>query len=409
MPNPAAGVFKRLAYKAETTFGTPAGAAGAQYLRRLQSTIDLNKDTYGSEEIRPDFQRADFRHGVRRVAGQISGELSAKTYSDFFAAIMKRDFTSLTAATGLAITIAAGAVLGGVQTYTVTRGAGSWLTDGFKLGHVMRLNAGSFNALNSNKNLFILALTATQATVMTLNGSAMFPEGPIAASTATVIGKQTWIPTTGHTDKSFSIEHFYADLVQSELFTGCKLDKAALSLPPTGLATVAFDVMGQNIVTGTSAYFTTPTAITTTSALAAVNGALVVNGIPVAVLTGLTLEIDPTFTGDPVVGSNTVPFLFPGRVLVQGQFTAYFADVTLRDMFLNETEVGLMAAFTADNTAAADFLTCICPRIKVGGAAKDDGDKGLVQTLPFTALLNSAGGTGTSTEQTTFLMQDAQA
>ena len=49
------------------------------------------------------------------------------------------------------------------------------------------------------------------------------------------------------------------------------------------------------------------------------------------------------------------------------------------------------------------------PRIKVGGASKNDGQGGLVQTLPFTVLKNNAGGVGIATEATSISIQDAQA
>jgi hypothetical protein len=83
--------------------------------------------------------------------------------------------------------------------------------------------------------------------------------------------------------------------------------------------------------------------------------------------------------------------------------------VTLRNAFVNETEIDLIGVFTSDNTAAADFITTVVPRLKVGSANKDDGGGGLVQTFSFQALLNTAGGTGVSTERTTFAMQDSQA
>jgi len=412
MPNPAAGLYKQLAYKIEAAFGAAPGQSAGQLLRRVESTIDLNKDTYKSNEKRPDFQIADYRHGVRRVAGKLSGELSCATYKDFFAAALKRDFAAGAAATGASITIA------GTGPYTVTRAAGSYLTDGFKAGDVVRLTAGSFNAANLNKNLLIVALTATVATVVTLNGSALVAEGPIASAGVSVTGKKTYLPTSGHTDKSFAFEHWYVDQVQSELFLGCKVDKLSLALPPTGLATISMDMMGQDMadtaakrggIATTAQYFTSPTAITSTGALAAVNGVCRISGQPVASLTGLTIDIDPSFNGDPVVGSNTVPFLFPGQVPITGQLTAYFDSTALRDAFINETEIDLIGAFTADNTAASDFIAIVLPRIKVGGAAKNDSDGGLVQTLPFQALLNVSGGGGIATEKTTISIQDAQA
>lgn len=400
----ASGVFKQLAYKAETTWGTVPSSSGAQALRRTTSSLDLTKETYQSNEIRPDLQLSDFRHGVRSVTGRISGDLSSGTHSDFIAAILKRDFASVSAITGASITVA-----GAGPTYTVTRAAGSFLTDGVKIGDVIRLTAGSFAAGNLNKNLFVVALTATVATVIVLNGSALVAEGPIASATVSVVGKKTYVPTSGHTDKSFSIEHWFSDIAQSEVFSGCKPSACAIALPPTGIATVDWDFMGKDVTTATSQYFTSPTAATSTGSLAAVNGVVRVGSTTVATITGLTLNIAANFTGEAVVGSNTKPLMSPGRVLVTGQATCYFEDATFRDAFLNETETSILAAFTSDNTAAADFVSFAIPRVKFGGSAKDDGEKGIVQTIPFQALLNTAGGAGTSTERTTLSVQDSAA
>lgn len=400
----ASGIFKQVAIKRESTYGTVPAAAGAQLMRRVQATIDLTKDTYQSNEIRPDMQIADYRHGARRVKGSLQGELSPKTYSDILSAVVKRDFTAGVSVASLSITVA-----GTAPSFTLTRSTGSYLTDGFKVGDVVRLTAGTFNAANLNKNLLIVGLTATVATVMTLNGTSLVAEGPIASATLAVQGKKTYIPTSGHTDISYSIEHWYNDISLSEVYSGVKFDKAAIDLPPTGMAKVSFDVLGQNITTSASRYFTSPTAVTSTGVVAAVNGVLLVNGVAQAVVTGLQLTIDPTVSGDPVVGSNVVPNLFPGPVSVTGQFTAYFTDATLRDLFVNETETSLCVALTTDNTATADVVAFTLPRIKIGGASKSDGTGGLVQTFPFQALINNAGGAGTSSEQTSVVIQDTQA
>ncbi len=400
----ASGVFKQLAYKVESTWGTIPSAASAQSLRRTTSSLDLSKETYQSNEIRTDLQLNDYRHGVRSVTGKISGDLSAGTHKDFLAAILKRDFAAVTAVSGASITIA-----GTGPTYTVTRAAGSYLTDGIKIGDVVRLTAGSFNASNLNKNLMIVSLTATIATVVVLNGSSLVAEGPVASATVSVVGKKTYIPTTGHTDKSFSIEHWFSDISQSEVFSGCKPSACNISLPPTGIATVDFDFMGKDVTAAASQYFTAPTAPTTTGSLAAVNGVVRIGNQTVATLTGLTLTINANFTGEAVVGSNTKPVMSPGRVLVTGQATCYFEDATFRDAFLNETETSIICAFTADNSASADFVSFALPRVKFGGSTKDDGEKGIVQTIPFQALLNSAGGSGVSTEKTTLVVQDSHA
>lgn len=401
----AVGSFKQVAVKVESTYGAIPTASGAQLLRRITSTLDLAKETYASNELRTDFQIADFRHGVRSVQGSLNGELSPGTYEDFFSFALKRDFAALTASTSVSLTIA-----GTGPTYTVTRAAGSWLTDGYKNGNVIRLSVGSLNAANINKNLLIVDITsATVLTVMPLNGVALVAEGPVAGCTVTATGKSTFVPTTGHTDRSFALEHWFADVAQSERFLGCKISKIGLQLPPSGIATAAFEIMGQNVATGTAQYFTTPTAVSTSAPLAAVNGVLRVGGVTLASVTGLNIDITPTYSGEAVVGSNVKPALFAGMVNVTGQMTVFFEDAVLRDAFLNESEVELIAAFTTDNTATADFVSIAIPRIKLGGASKDDVMAGIKATIPFQALLNTAGGSGVKTERTTIWMQDSLA
>lgn len=399
----ASGVFKQLAYKAESTYGTAPAASGAQSLRRVTSDISLTKDTYQSNEIRTDQQMQDMRHGVRRVQGTINGELSPGTYADFIAAALRRDFAAVSALTGLSITVA------GSGPYTLTRSAGDFLASGVKKGDIVRLTAGAFNVANLNKNLLVTAMTSTVLTVRVLNGSALVTEGPIASATVTLPGKKTFAPTSGHTNKSFSIEHWYGDLGQSEVYTGCQPSTLDFQLPASGLATLGIGIMGQGINTAASQYFTSPNAATTTGLLAAVNGILLVGGVPVASLTGLTLNVQSNRSGDPVVGSNVIPTLFPGRILASGQAAAYFDSVTLRDAFLNESEFELIMALSADNTAAAAFLSLALPRCKANGHTLNDGEGGLVATIPFQALLPTTGGSGIANELTTISVHDSAA
>lgn len=400
----ASGVAKQLAYKAETTWGTVPSAASAQALRRVTSNLSLKKATYQSNEIASNYMVSDFRHGVRSVDGSINGELSPGTYKDFMGAALRKAWAAVTAISGLSLTMAASG-----SNYTITRGSGSFLTDGMKVGDVARITAGSVNANSLNKNFLVLALTATVATVYVLNGLTLTAEGPIASCTITVTGKKVYVPTTGHLDQSFSVEHWFSDVSLSEVFSGLKVNTMQLQFPPTGIATIDIGFMGKDITTAASQYFTSPTAASTSGVVAAVNGAVMVNGTKVANITGMSIQIDGGMTAAPVVGSNTYPGVFPGRVQVSGQFTAYFEDATFRDIFVNETEVSIAAAFTTASSAASDFIAFSLPRIKAGGAAKDDGEKGIVQTIPFVALYNSAGGSGTSSEQSVIVIQDSLA
>lgn len=405
----ATGVNKQVKYKVESAWGTVPAAATAQALRRVTSDIDLTKDVYESNEIRTDYQVADMRHGSRSVGGTINGELSPGTYKDFMAAALRQAWqTQVT--TGAIITVTAAVTTGAAGTFT--RSTGSFFTDGFKIGQVVQWSGFATTGVPNNAhNFYITALTALIMTGVMLDGVAVGPKAAGDSVTGVTVGKFASAPLTSHTDLSYSIEHYYSDLVLSEVFSGCKVSQIDVQLPATGMATIGVGFMGKDITTASAEYFTSPTAQTTTGILAAVNGAIYVAGAAVANITGMNFTINGNMKGEAVVGSDTKPDIFEGRIQVSGQITAFFETATLRDLFINETLASINCVFTTANTAAADFIAFSFPTVKVGGAKKDDGDKGLIQTLPFTALLNTTGGTAStlSTLKTTLTIQDSAA
>jgi hypothetical protein len=178
----AQGVSKQLIYKKEASWGVAPGATGGQQLRRVTSNIDLAKETYSSEEIRTDAQDAEFRHGVRSVTGSINGELSVGTYNDFYAAILRQAFQTA-ATTGALIVVTAAAA--GPQ---YVRSSGSFLTDGFKVGDVIRWTGWATATENNARNFLITALTATDMTGINLDGTAVGAEAAGASVTGTVQG-----------------------------------------------------------------------------------------------------------------------------------------------------------------------------------------------------------------------------
>lgn len=400
----ASGIAKSVVYKKETTFGTLATASGAQTVRRVSADFNLAKETYQSDEIRTDYQIADFRHGVRTTEGSISGELSSGTYSDFIASAVAKPFVAVTPSALGSTTIAAGtgATLG---MYTITRTTGSWLTDGAKAGLVIRLVG--FNANNVGKNLLIVQAEALKLTVITLNGTTLTTETVASAATYTSGGKVTYAPNTGHTDDSYTIEQWYSDIKQSEVYVGNKVNTASFALPATGLVTADFGFVGQDLQrTGITQYFTTPTVQSQTGIFAAVNGALLVDGKVVSLVTGLNININRNMSSEAVVGSNIKPEIYEGRISVDGDFSTLFQDRTFSDVFNNESEIAIICAVTESNANDAGFMTFTLPRIKLSTDTKDDGEKGLVAQNSFQALKGTGAG---GFEATTIQIQDSGA
>ena len=400
----AVGVARQPAYKVETSWGVLPTAGSAQLLRRTKLALNLKKDTYTSAEIRTDYQDAVFTHGMRKVDCSLSGELSPGSYRDFMQASVRRDFAAVTAITGASITVAASGTF-----YTLTRAAGSYLTDGVRKGMVVRLTAGAFSAANLNRNFLVVTVTATVATVAVVDSLTPLPvtEGPIATATVTIIGKTTFAPLTGHVNRSFSIEDWQSDVSQSERYSGLRLDSMMLKFPPTGMSTVDFAFMGKDVATATSQYFTSPTAASSTGTVAGINGVLVVNGVKLITLSGLNINVKGNMSTEAVNGSNTTPDVFQGRIQIDGDFNAFYEDGALRDIFLSEAKVGLAFVSTVDPTSNSDFIAGYLPSIKLNDASKEDSDKVIKRAYPFKALLNTIAGAGDET--TTIQFQDSLA
>lgn len=397
------GTSKVVAYKKESAWGTLAGTTGGKLLRRVTASFNLVKEAYESGEIRTDRQIADYRHGVRSAEGSLNGELSPASYADFMGSIVGRDFTAAPASASASVTIAASGAL-----YTVTRATGDFLTDGFKVGQVVRLTGAGLDAANAGKNLLIAAATATELTVKVVNGSALTAEGPIASVTVAAVGKTTFVPVSGHTDQSYTVEEFYADINQSEVYTGMKLNSMAVQLPATGLTTVDFGFAGKDLTqSGTTQYFTSPTAQNANGIFAAVNGVMLVDGAPVALVTSADFSVERATENATAVGSNSVAEIFTGRIRVTGNMSVYFQDAAFRTYFDAETPVSIVLTLTTDNAADSDFVTFTMPKVKLGSFTRDDGELGIVASASFQALLNDDGSTGLPTS--TIQIQDSAA
>ena len=404
----AAGVFKKLIAKKQSALGTKATAGSAQLLRRVSSDLDLKKATYESNEINPSMQKRDFRHGIRSVDGTISGELSGGTYQGLMESVL-RAAASTTVTSGALTDVAAAVTTGAAGTFT--RSSGSWLTDGFKIGMVVRASGYATTGVPNNAhNCLITAVTALVMTGVMLDGVAFGPKAAGDTVTIAEIGKHIAIPQSAHTKDYWTIEHFFADINQSETFTDCVIGGMNVKLPATGMATVDFPVMGLNMDTDTVQYFTSPTAASSGAVMAAVNGAVYVAGTKVAQITSLDFNVNGNMSAPGgIVGSNVDPDIFPGTFDINGNMSVLFSDAVMRDYFLNETEVSIIVVLTAGNTANAEFQSHVFPRVKVGGSSKDDGEKGLTMTMPFTCLENTSGGAGTSTLATSYCVQDSLA
>lgn len=405
----ATGVFKKVSLKKQSALGTkaPAGSSGsAKYQRRVTSTLDLSKASFQSNEILSSQQVQDMRHGVKSVSGSLSQELSVGGHQLQLEAVLRAAAATGGSKTGTTIAATAGAAGSGNVTYADS--ANSLLTSGFKVGDVVDVSGFTTTGVANNKRAVVMTCVAGSMLVHNLDNTDGATK--VAGDTVTIalVGKKIAVPLTSHTRDYFTVEHWFGDVAQSEQFTDCVFTGANINMPPTAMATVEFPVLGLNMETGTSEYFTSPAAETTGAILAGVNGAVIVDGSILGTVTGLSINIAGGHSAvGGVVGKTVDPDIFVGVLQVSGQMTVLFENATLRDKFINESLATVVAVLTADNTASSPFMSFVMSKVKFSGATKDDGTQGLTLTLPFTALQNTAGGAAVANLNTTISIQDS--
>lgn len=403
----AQGINKTIAYKKQSGLGSTATGSGGQLIRRETAMLMVQKDTYEVNEIVSHQQSTGAIHGISRSSGTINGVLSGSSYQDFMASLVRKAWAATSAITGLSLTIATSG-----SNYTVTRATGDFLTGGIKIGDVIQLSGGSLNANNIAKNLVVLGVTATVLTVNVLNvGATLTAEGPIASSTVTVMGKKTWAPTSGHTNEYYTFEEWFSDLSRSAVFPDVQVGTLDITVPATGNVSAAFALVGLGAVTrsGTQS-LTSPTAATTTNVMSSVAGAVYVGTARYNNITSMSLKIDGQVNpGEAVIGSNSVPDVYRGRIKVSGSFSFLYDAETLADPFFNETSQTLVLVVADARTDAANTIGFTMSKVKFFSADPDDGEKQIVRTVNFTAEINGSGGASLANHQTIISIQDSQA
>lgn len=395
-PTLQAGVECDIVYAAESTLATPPSAGGtSQKLRKVQSSINVAAAPFQSAEFASHQQIADMRHGMRAAGGAIDGELSNNTYDDWFEAAMRGTWTS-------GSTTGSSTLGADNSTSSITRASGSFITDGFKVGDIVRATgfAGG-GATNNNVNYRITALTALNMTVDTAPATITGASGVTVA----VVGKKLLMGTS---KRSFCIEQTYPTIDVSERFDGCRIGGFSLRIPPNGMASVSWPILGINgtNLSGASApYFTAATSETTTNLMAGTSGIVRVNGADTLVATGIEFNLNLNLSNTPVIGSNVAPEIFYGQMVASGSFSAYFESAALADAFLAETEIDLQAVLYTVDATPASFYNVYARRVKLMGIQKTlTPNGGVVATYPWQAL-RKVGGAATVYDTSSLVIQ----
>jgi hypothetical protein len=357
---------RTIAVGKQSALGTLAlTSAGRLYNHRPATAGGLNKEAFNSESVNTSRMRANPRHGLRSGLFTLDQELQIGGHNELFAAALNAAWATQPttgALTNITATVAAPQFV---------RAAGSFITDGFKVGDVVRWTGWTAPATANNaRNFWITALTATQMSGIFLDGTAVAAKTAGDSVTCTEPGRRLQIPTASHTKDYFTIDDWHADGPSNLRIRDAVVSSVAFDIGPNGIATVAINFVGTDGTPGTAQYFSAPTAAPTGAFLAGPNGKINWNGNVSAVMMGLQLTLDNSAEVKPVIGANVSPDVFRADNVVTGSMSALFDGNALITPFDTEAEAPLYLVLTADSTAASEFLVIKLPNVKLNSMSK---------------------------------------
>jgi hypothetical protein len=359
----------------ESAFGVASGTVMDQ-LRFTDTSLNVEKATFTSNEIRSDRQVSDMRHGMKSNSGDVTVELGLTTYDALLEGALSGTFAAVTTGSVSLQVVAA--------TKKFIRTAGSFVTDGFRVG--MKVLPAGFTAPANNARTRVTAVTALELTV---DSTTLVDEADAAGRTVAMVGK---VLKAGTAMKHFTIERSFLDIGQYLVLTGCTIDSMNIDIQPEQMVTATFGFMGKDGKLNNATMATGTNAPAANSPFSAFEGSLYFNSTQSAVVTGISVELSNGRAAQGAIGNRSAIGISEGTCSVTGTLSAYFENATMLQAFLDEEQVAI--EFTLADPNGSDFHTVRMPRCKFTAGTLDNPREGpITLELPYTAILDSVSST----------------
>lgn len=373
------------AYKAQSALGTPASGGSGLGLRwaRGSTGLRLLKGIADSEEVRRDGQSTRGRHSGRKVTGGFNVEASVGTIDTILAALLRASWTAATDITQATMTSIT------TTTSTIVAAAGSWLTQGVRVGDVVKLTGHS----TSGNNGVWFRVTAVTASTITVAGTPLTLDAG-ADSSFTLTVARTVVMGSAPTETYFTVDEYNQDIDKSKVATDCKWNRLEIIAAPKKPVLCKLGLIGLDMgnVSGASAPSLTSPTFTTTLPLMLEDGTIRVGGVDYSDLTGFNLTLD--LGGEiPDVLAPNAPDAFLGNAKLRGNVMGLRTDFDFFDAFDNETQIDFFAHMTENESNPKDFLSLYVGNAVFDGNDDPPGGEGpLVESIPWRAGIDDVSG-----------------
>lgn len=331
-------------YVLETTPGVTPSNPSWSPLRNTGGIPAVTRDALVSNELDGSRETSSIRTGNKQVTGEYAIELSAQSQDELLAGAMTSSWVSGSTVSGLSVTVDADAK-------TFTRAAGDFTT-AVEVGDLVRFpsltgdNAKPFivtavSALVLTGAAIPHALTDESAVTTTLVVADKLETGNLCKTYSILTwfkgrcgGADSYIITRGVEFSGFSIEQAVNAMVTGS-FPFIGLNQEVLSGPPAGSTfTVNFDAQPFSSVD-----------------VSAFNGTA-----PLKLIDTFTITNDNGASAQYELGNDSVAFVERGRAANTFSLAGKLYDMTLLDLFLNETQIELTSILAGPDGAMSFTL-----------------------------------------------------
>lgn len=195
----------------------------------------------------------------------------------------------------------------------------------------------------------------------------------------------------GTVTPTFTFERAFEDINQFQVFTGCAVNTLSLSIQSDAMITGTLGIIGKGseFVNQPLANEVLPSPMR--SPLDGFHGELKINDKRMAVVTGIDLTIENNIQAANVLAHDEAVELIPGRINASGTLTAYFENLDLISMFVNEEEAEIEITMGPDGPGTYILKF---PRVKFStGSNPADGEGAIMLSMSYQALLDECTGT----------------
>lgn len=377
-------------YIPEATFGVTPVAGNPLNLRVTGESLSYEISKQASNEINATRTISSMIATGASAAGDLNGEMQYREYDRFMESTLQSTFT-VYGVNGVGTTFTAD-----FTATTITASVAPTTTSALTLlkrGQWFRLTTGGAN----NGKLFRVSTSVSPtATVITLDAGT---PATVASAVATC-AVQTRRLSHGTTQTSYTIEKNMTDVGVFEAFTGMTPSKMSIALASGSLSTINFSFMGkQAAMTTVTALPGAPVASYNFDIQSGVTGTscqVWEGGVPLTstFVKSVSLDYDNSLRGQDALCSLGYVGIGSGTITLTGSMSIYFADKTIFDKFVANTNTSLIFS-TMDGSGNGYVFSMPVVNISSYQVTAGGKDADLMAEVQFTALRDASNADAT--------------